>query len=341
MDVATPANGSREDSEAAGAADRGGPAPGQEHGSSTHFLFEKKVFQVKGARFRLPQDGSGPVLNIPLGDCTAALRLPTVRGEFGIDPDSPDGKLLDIVEQSLRYVKEIRPGDSIPRELLDGTASWSVEERHRVLARGRLSVQLASWVSGKEAVIVDEIALRKLIADPQTKALAEKAIPQLAEKLGLGAERSQEVLDHVDNLGRELAYIEALRDRYGAVRVIVAKINHFAKLYRSDRAMVHDLSRIQSLLVRPIAEFDNTFDQVDAMTGEILSVLRKFDAQVQFVRETRDDLHTRLMGWDPMIAKWHGLDTSRGSHAEAAIKDLYRFAARHFPQRQDWGASQW
>jgi hypothetical protein len=74
------------------------------------------------------------------------------------------------------------------------------------------------------------------------------------------------------------------------------------------------------------------------MTGEILSVLRKFTAQVKFIRDSRDKLHTRLMTWDPIIAQWDMLELARGAPAEAAIKELYRFAARHFPQQQDWRA---
>ena len=36
--------------------------------------------------------------------------------------------MLKPVAQGLKYVKDIRPGDTIPRELLDGTASWSIDK---------------------------------------------------------------------------------------------------------------------------------------------------------------------------------------------------------------------
>jgi hypothetical protein len=308
----------------------------QEGDRSTHFMFEHKVFQVKGARFSMTADGTEPAFFVTLGDLRAAIRLPALRNEFGIDPDSSDGKLLAIIERSLRYVKEIRAGDSIPRELLDGSASWSVEERHRSLAKARLSVQLASWITGEESTITDAAMLQQLVEDPETKARMQKAMTEIAEKLGLGADRRQEVVDLIDDLARELAYIEALRDRYGLVRMIVGKVNLLSRLYRADRGMVQDLSRIRSLMLRPTEEFENIFGQVDAMTCEILTVLRKFDAQVQFIRQMRDDLHTRLMTWDPIIEQWQMLDAVGGAGAELAIKDLYRFVARHFPQQQNW-----
>lgn len=308
----------------------------QEGDSSTHFAFEHKVFHVKGARFAMTGDGTEPAFFVTLGDLRAAIRLPALRNEFGIDADSGDGKLLAIVERSLRYVKEIRAGDSIPREILDGSASWSVEERHRSIAKARLSVQLASWIAGEEASITDTAMLQQLVEDPQIKARMQKAMTEIAEKLGYGAERRQEVIDLIDDLARELAYIEALRDRYGLVKMVVGKVNLLSRLYRADRGMVQELSRIRSLIMRPTEEFENIFGQVDAMTCEILSVLRKFDAQVQFIRQMRDELHMRLMAWDSVIDQWQRLDPVRGAEAEVAIKELYRFVARHFPQEQNW-----
>lgn len=313
------------------------PTPtGTDTDSSTHFRFEHKVFGVKGARFAFASDADEPAFFVTLGDLRAAIRLPALRSEFGIDPDSHDGKLLAIVERSLRYVKEIRAGDSIPREILDGSASWSVQDRHRNIARARLSIQITSWISGDEAVIVDEVQLEQLVDDPAVKARMQKAVTEIAQKLGIGADRRQEVLDLIDDLARELSYIEALRERYGLVKMIVGKVNLLSRLYRSDRTMVQEISRVRSLLVRPSDDFDNIFAQIDAMTGEILPVLRKFDAQVQFIRQNRDDLHTRLMAWDPVFKIWEILEPVRGPDAEAAIKELYRFVARNFPQRQDW-----
>lgn len=304
---------------------------------STHFVFEHRVFNVKGARFALTADGVEPAFHVNLGDLRAALRLEAIRNEFGIAPDSADGQLLGIVEKSLRFVKEIRPGDSIPRELLDGSASWSVEEKHHAIAKGRLAVQIASWLTGKETLIADHEQLAQVMDDPQTKARMQAAFSEIAEKLGLGAARKQEVIDRIDELARELSYIEALRERYGGkVRMIVTKVNLLARVYRADRTMMQELSRVQSLLMRPVEEFDAMFDQVDAATCEIMSVLRRFDMLVKFVRDIRDEVHVRLMLWEPVIQQWDTLDPSRGPAAEAAIKELYRFAARHFPQQQEW-----
>jgi hypothetical protein len=303
---------------------------------STHFRFEHRVFAVQGARFALTADTQEAALYVLLGDLQAALLLPTLRYEFGIKSDSQDGALLSVVERSLRFVKEIRPNDSVPREILDGSASWKVEEQHLMIAKGRLSLQIASWLTGEESVVVDLAALEQLVEDPLTKQKVDKAFGEIAEKLGLGREGKSEIVDRIDDLARELSYIEALRERYGLVLEVIRKLGEFVRTYKNDRMMAQEISRVRTLLMRPQSEFDSLFAQCDAMTGEILSVLRKFEAQVQFVRDMRDDLHTRLMKWDEVIAQWRGLDVVKGENQENAIKAMYRFTARNYPQRQDW-----
>ena len=303
---------------------------------STHFRFDHKVFAVKGACFALTPDTGEAALHVLLGDLQVAIVLPTLRLEFGIKPDSNDGELLMVVERSLRFVKEIRPNDSIPREILDGTASWSVEERHRLIAKGRLCLQIASWLTGDEAVVVDSLSIEQLVEDPQTKQRVEKAFGEIAEKLGLGRDRKNEIVDKIDDLARELSYIEALRERYMSVREIMSKLSQLVRTYRGDRNITQEISRVRTLLMRPQDEFETLFAQCDAMTGEIVSVLKKYDTQVQFVRDMRDDLHSRLMKWDELIETWKQVEIVRSEKTENAIKAAYRFAARHYPQRQDW-----
>jgi hypothetical protein len=303
---------------------------------STHFSFEHKVFGLEGARFAHTHDTKEAALYVMLGDLQVALLLPTLRDEFNIKPGTHDSELLGVIERSLKYVKEIRPNDSIPREILDGTASWSVEDRHRMLAKGRLTLQVASWLTGEEHVVVDAIQIEQLVEDPGTKQKVDKAYDELAEKLGLGRGRKQEVVDRIDALARELSYIEALRERYGCVLEIIRKLAEFVRTYRGDRQMTQEISRVRTLLMRPQSEFDSLFAQCDAMTGEILSVLKKLDTQVEFVRDMRDDLHTKLMAWDELITQWSGLEVVKGEPQENGIKAVYRFAARNYPQRQDW-----
>jgi hypothetical protein len=300
---------------------------------STHFLFEHNVFKVEGARFAFTADGTEPAFHIALGNLAAALRLPGLCKEFAIDPASSDGRLLGIVEKSLRFVKEIRPGDSIPREILDGTASWSVSEEHRAIARGRLTANAVAALAGN-APETEISALRQLGESEEGRRELDLAASGVVERLGVDAGKP-EILARIDRLARELCYVEALRERCALLRAIAAKINVFAKLYRGDRAIVHNISRINTLLQRPFGEFDHAFDRIDAATTEVLAMLLGVDDHVRQIREARDDVHVKLMRWDDVIAVWTVLDPVRGTPAETALDELYRFAARHYLVQND------
>ncbi|MDZ5647386.1 hypothetical protein [Nitrospirillum sp. BR 11828] len=312
-------------------------AASEAHASrSTHFLFENKVFSVPGAFFSFAHDSNEAVYNVQLGDVWGKIAFRTLREAFGIDDNSADAVLLGVVERSLKYVKTIRPGDSIPRELLDGTASWRVEDSHLQIARGRITVQLVSWITGKETLVTDRGQLEQVVEDPQTKQRAQQAFSELARRFGIPEERKQEIVDKVESIARELSYIEALRDRYHKVQQIITSMGQAGRIYKTDRQLQSDLSRMMALVKQPILDFEDIFGQLDAQTGEIMAVLKSYDSQVSFIRRMRDELHTRLMLWDDVIYAWDGEPVERGPELEARLKKTYHFLAQHFLVTKVW-----
>lgn len=303
---------------------------------STHFLFSHKLFSVKGAFFGISPATDEPVLNVNMGDLKASLTLPTLAKEFDLSPDTDDGRLLGIIAKSLRFVKEIRPGDSIPRELLDGTSSWTVEPHHHEIARARLSVNLAAWVSGEDAGTTEPHILQKIAEDPETQQRVNEALGEMADKLGYGRENKDRVLDQIETVARELAYIEALRERHGKIKMIERKVAEAGKLYRRERSVVEDVQRIQVLLKPPLSEFPGIFEMIDTQTVEVIALLRQLKQQISFIRTMRDDLHVRFMKWEEMIQLWDPIPAERGDAIEAALRTTYRFLAHHFPQRSEW-----
>ena len=301
---------------------------------STHFVFDHKVFTLKGARFAFTEDGTAPAFHVELGTLVGALPLATVRAEFKIDPDSPDGMLLGIVEKSLRYVKEIRPGDSIPRELLDGTASWSVEERHRLRAKAHLWAQA---INSDETQGAKDNVLADFLADPETQTKLDAVASEIAKTIGYEM-TGETVLSRLDDLARELAYTEALQERCGEVLAIVPKVNQLARVYRSDRAIVDELSRIRTLMLKPIEFYDDIFARLNKRRADIAETVAHFHERVEFIREQRDDVHQSLMLWDSILAAWKAIDFVRCTENETKITDLYRFVARHYLTSQAWQA---
>ncbi|HEX3974195.1 MAG TPA: hypothetical protein VHX19_22865 [Stellaceae bacterium] len=299
---------------------------------STHFLFEHKVFTLKGARFALTEDGSTPAFHVELGTLIASLPLSTLRTEFNIGRDSNDGILLAVVEKSLRFVKEIRPGDSIPRELLDGSASWSVEDRHRLRAKAHL---WARAIGTEETAGAKDDVLEAFVDRSETKAKLQAAAKEIATKLGYEMTAAS-VLARVDDLVRELAYIEALQERCGDVLNIVTKVNQLGRVYRNDRAIVDELSRIRTLMLKPIELYDGIFAKLAKRQEKIEEAIGHFHERVESIREQRDDVHQSLMLWDPILSGWKVIEISRCNDTESKITNLYRFIARHYLTSQSW-----
>ncbi|WP_154667276.1 hypothetical protein [Niveispirillum irakense] len=291
---------------------------------------------MPGGYFCLSRDNNDPVFNVHLGDVWGKINFRTLRDSFAIDEKSEDARLLTVVEKGLKYVKEIRPGDSIPRELLDGSASWRVDEHHLMVARGRLTLQLVSWITGREEMITDRYKLEQLIEDPNIKQRAQEAFAKLAKQFGLPEERKQEMVDKVDHLARELSYIEALRERYAEVQKIMVRLGQAKRVFRSDQQLSSEVSRMIALAKAPVSTFDDIFDQIDGQTSEVMAMLRSFDAQITFIRGMRDELHTMLMVWDEMIEMWHGHEIDRDPETEGRLKRTYQFLAKNFLISKVW-----
>jgi hypothetical protein len=314
------------------------PAPKQAK-QPTAFVFKHPLFAIKGSYFMLARDDSTPVYYVQLGDMQAAIPISRLAASFGISAESGDFELLSQVEKGLRFVREIRPGDTIPSELLDGTASWTVTGRHLTAAQARFSMQLVSWVNGKQLETLDGHAFADMMDDPEVKTRVQQAFAAIAQKLGLGLERKQEVVDRIDTLTREFSFIEALRSRSFKVKRIPTNLRLLANTYRRERSIFEEIGRAQALINAPVAKLGSLFDQIDANTGEILSLVRKHDETIQYIRRMRDDLHQQLMRWDELILAWENVTIERSVENERRIRQTYRFLARYFPQTSDWTLS--
>ncbi len=306
------------------------------YGPTTTFDFQHKVFTIQGGYFSFTSDRSEVVYYVPLGTNVAAVPLAALRSTFEIRRGSRDDRLLTTVESSLRFVKIIRPGESIPNELLDGTASWQVSDEHRALARNRVLIQLASWSSGHEIVVSDPTKIEQIAEDPVTKQRVADAYVKLTEALGLSPDRQVEVEARIAAYIHELAYIEALRGRLALIRSIVEKSERMRAAYRLDRTFVTEITQMIRLFKTPLAEFQTIFDQVDGQSGEVLALLKNLESQIEFTRRMRDELHHKLLDWDDLIEQWKRGGGERSATGEGLIKTTYRFLAQRYMSATIW-----
>jgi hypothetical protein len=297
---------------------------------NTHFDFQAKVFQAPGAHFELRGHPKKAMFAVDMGAGQGYISLSDLRRTFFIAQGSHDDRLIDRAEAGLHFVPDIRPGDEIPNEVLDGTASWTVARKHKQIARDRLQVQLISWVSGKPITYASQDELKNIMADEANKKGLKEAFQKAAVALGIDPSQSDKVLDRIETLAREICYIEALRDRSLELKKIRANVETLIKVCSTDQRMVADLGRIKLLMAKATAETDDIFANIDAETADVLSALMSIDDIIRAVRKTRDDMHFIMMEWDPIVARWQKLEMVRSKPIDAALSETYQFLAKRF-----------
>jgi len=298
--------------------------------------FEHKFFtSFEDLYFRITDEGE-PVAVIKLASNDAILAFDGLRREFGLKDDSPDGRMLTRIAEGLQFVRGLRVGDDLPKEVTCREASWEPQERHIMIARQRLTMQLVTWLTGDEHIFTSVEELLQLAQDPQVKKNVSLAFSEAAEELGLGRERREEVVAYIERLSRELAYVEAERDIFADVKRIDEKIQGLRRVYSSERSMIDTTDQVARLSQRAIKLFQDLFDEVDAQTGEILSMLKNIDAQLDYIRTVRDKLFCRLTPWEEFIRVWKMLFVVRSDENTNRIRDIYQFLAPRFMQVNDW-----
>jgi len=299
--------------------------------------FEHVFFHtIEQTSFRTLEDTEEPVMVVALEQGEAALKFPGIKLELQLDDDDPDAKMLDTVAEGLNYVRELHIGDKIPTEMTTGRASWDVTDEHRAIAHNRVTMQLVSWMSGEEILITDPDQLAQVVNDPKTKAKISSAFSEAAQALGIGEDRREDVISLIANLANELSYIEALREVFHEILRIRKVVRGLEKAYKSEQSVLDTITPLKRLFKIVLGEFNDSFDQLDAQTGEILSALTNIAPVSRFIRQNRDDLHRRLWAWDDLIADWRDVTPNRSIKAEQRLGELYHFLAQRFLPRDEW-----
>lgn len=303
-------------------------------------LLGHAMFGVLGdILFRRAESDGTPVMVVSLGDREAAVPLRALQREFGIEDDSPDGRMLGMIAESLDYVSGLHLGDRLPGEVLDGSASWEPEPRHRALVEERLRMQLLAWLDPTSAAAEGRRtgAAQLLDQDAGMRQRVQAAFEQAARELELP--NAQAVIALVENLASELAYIEALRDGLlRRVQLMARRVSQASGRFRGDGARLESLTQVHRLGEIALRQIASRFDEVDAQTGEVMAALRNIESQQAFIRSNRDLLYRSLRGWEPILADWEALETLLDETFWALIGRTYHFLAPRYMPVQEWQA---
>lgn len=289
--------------------------------------------------FRRSATDDAPVMIVPLGGREAAVPLRAMQRELAIDDDSADGRMLALIAQSLDYVAGLQPGDLLPREVLDGGASWEPEPRHRERAAGRLHGQLVAWLgaeTGDAGLSAHALSADRLHQDARLRARLAEAFARAAARLG--QPDAEAVVALLERVAEELAFIEALRDRLLApVQSLSARLDALAGAgWRGDSTRHDSLVQAQRLAGSARRQIGGRFAEIDAQTGEVIATLRNAEGQRVFIRTHRDWLHRSRLAWEPTLAAWDPPPLRLDEATWLLIGRTYQFLAPRFMAVKEW-----
>ena len=309
--------------------------------TTVHFVHVGFAALAHG-RFRLTKDDRVAALAITMDNTDVVVPIRAVARLFDIAPGSPDGRMLHLIEQSLNFVAELRIGDELPTEVSTGEASWSPRDHHYRTAVAKLQLQLVNWIGG--AATLDERVTGHMLVvsaeDPALRPRIQEALRKAATALDIAGGGSA-VSALIEDLSRELAYVEALRDwlldrARAMLKRLIQASQDVPALAAGRRETLFQVLRLASTAAADLAD---KFSEIDAQTAEIRSALRYIDKQKTFLRPHRDRLYCTLLTWDPLLTEWDKLPKTVAAEADGLwrlIDETYRFLAPRFMTVQQW-----
>jgi hypothetical protein len=301
---------------------------------------EHRAFRyLTDVMFRRDEANETPVMVLLLGERIAAVPLRALQRELGIADDSPDGRMLGLIAQSLDFVNGVQIGDPLPTEVLNGRASWSPGAQHRAVAAARLRLWLAAWLRPEAAggPVSDADTVRRLDEDPAMRQHVNAAMEQVARELGL-ADRS-EVLGLLETLAEELSYIEALREGLlNRVRALLNEVERISRAGRIDHKRLEMITQVRRLTTTAVKQISKRFEELDAQSQEVLTALRNIDSQRNLIRSSRDALYRQSRAWEPILQGWEGSGAMPWSALWQLVDRTYRFLAPRYMAVQEWQA---
>ena len=282
--------------------------------------------------FRLTEGDRLPALAIQLDGAEAVLPLAAVAKFFGIDTDSDDGRMLDLIGRSLQFVPSLGLNDPLPSEVLTGEASWSPSRAHRQIATARLQRDLLRWIalSGPEAKSAP------MFNEPEVDAGLRRLAAELALPGGGPA-----VAALIEQLAEELSFMECMRERL--LRRVQAMTRHLIVLAHDGTPLPQTrretILQVARLAATGQAEITTRFERVDDQTKDLVAALRELEQRRSVLHTSRDWLYTALIAWDPNLRDFEdGPIIVNGERIWKVMDRLYRFLAPRYMSTQHWQA---
>ncbi len=304
-------------------------------------MLQHPVFRHCGeAVFRPAEDDGTPVMVIPMGGGAAALPLSALQAEFGIAPDSPDGRMLAQIARALDFVSELRLGDPLPMEVLGSGVSWQPSAGHQRVAEERLRLQLGATLAdgalgpGPAWVLADPQAVLAAAAEPDAAVRLQSASVAAAAVLALP---NAAAVARLLAAAHELGFIEALRDRLlRRVGVVLARAEALVAAIGRNLGALELLSRVRRLTSIAHERIRARFTEVEVLSAQVLDLLGDLEIRRLTIQLHRDWLYSSLRGWEGILLAWETAGAGWSQETWALLRRTYRFLALRFMPVQEW-----
>ncbi len=297
--------------------------------------FEHNFFQlIEDAHFRMsdPKDGR-PMMVGSLGEQDVAISLTGIAREFGIERDSDDGRMIQLVARSLNFAKTLRPGDKIPVEVLTGEASWDPDPEHLDFTRKRMEIQLVTWHGGSQEVVESREQADERHEQCGAAANLDSAFAALGEHTG-----TENLTDLFNVFVAEVARFEQLREKFREVGRIKAKIDAFRKLHTDELSILNEIDPVLRLIRVPISQFAQHFRDLDEQLSDIEKVFADFDNVLGSLKKLRNALYSELSAWSGEVGRWESADPRHPESVDLVdeVREFYHFLAARYLQSVEW-----
>jgi hypothetical protein len=286
--------------------------------------------------FRLSEGTRIASMVVQLESQDAVLPLRSVAREFRIDPATPDGQMLNLIEQALDFVVSLKLGDSLPSELTGGAASWEPNEQDRRIAASRVRYNLVRCVFARlgKPVTLSGGGESGWEDEPKNRVLLLQAITDAAELLD-GTDIA-DVTARVASINEEMAYIEAMR------RALARGISNLREkllqipIGEVPMSQQPTVKQVQLLARTGIKEIMNRFDGVDARLDDTLAMLRDLPTVIAGLRRQRDWLFRTSRAWGAVFTDWAAAPKHYDEFLLKVVERTYVFLAPRYMSFQEW-----
>jgi hypothetical protein len=178
-------------------------------------------------------------------------------------------------------------------------------------------------------------SLMRAADDPAMRRQMQVALDHVAAALGLANQEA--VVQLLEEMAQELAFIEALRERFQLpVQGVAKKVDHLVHAWRRDDAQMENLAPVRRLTGLALKEIERCFDLPDAQTGEMMATLRNANSQRAFIRSNRDLLYCSQRTWQATLDGWDAAGAEYDEGTRGLLSRTCRFLAPRFLRATEW-----